>query len=73
MLSTLAAILCAAYFLYEPLHSFQVASTLEIGELVWFGGLALIGAKCAADLMRPLVTLPKHNAAFRQATKPPTI
>ena len=71
MLSTLATILFAAYFLCEPLHSFQVASTLEIGELVCFGGLALIGAKCAADLMRPLLIFPKDNAGCRRATKPP--
>jgi hypothetical protein len=36
---------------------------LDIGELVCFVGLALIGAKCAADLLQPLLTLPRQNPA----------
>ncbi|HXQ82987.1 MAG TPA: DUF4118 domain-containing protein [Xanthobacteraceae bacterium] len=53
MVCAVAATLCAAFFLYDPIYSFHVASTLELGELVCFTGLALIGAKCTADLLRP--------------------
>ena len=55
MLSAVVAPLCAAYFLYDPLYSFSVANRLELGELFCFAGLALIGAKCTADLLRPAV------------------
>jgi len=47
----IAATFCAAFFLYDPFYSFYVASPLDVGELVCFVGLALIGAKCAADLL----------------------
>jgi K+-sensing histidine kinase KdpD len=53
MLGAVAATFCAAYFLYDPIYSFQVASTREVGELICFAGLALIGAKCTADFLRP--------------------
>src|SRR6516165_5789440 len=39
-----AATFCAAFFLYVPLYSFYVATPLDVGELVCFVGLALIGA-----------------------------
>jgi K+-sensing histidine kinase KdpD len=48
----IAAALCAAFFLYEPLYSFYV-DNLDLGELICFVGVALIGAKCTADLLRP--------------------
>lgn len=54
MLCAVAATLCAAYFLYDPLYSFVVANPLELGELFFFAGLAMIGAKCTADLVRPV-------------------
>jgi K+-sensing histidine kinase KdpD len=63
MLYGIAAALCAAFFLYDPIYSFYVTSPLDIGELVCFVGLALIGAKCAADLLQPLLTLPRQNPA----------
>jgi K+-sensing histidine kinase KdpD len=61
MLYGIAATFCAAFFLYDPLYSFYVASPLDVGELVCFVGLALIGAKCAADLLQPLLALPRQN------------
>ncbi|HXW42731.1 MAG TPA: DUF4118 domain-containing protein [Xanthobacteraceae bacterium] len=54
MLCAVAATLCAAYFLYDPLYSFVVANPLELGELGFFAALAMIGAKCTADLLRPV-------------------
>jgi len=59
----IAATLCAAFFLYDPLYSFYVTSPLDVGELVCFVGLALIGAKCAADLLQPRVALPPQAPA----------
>jgi K+-sensing histidine kinase KdpD len=55
-----AAALCAAFFLYEPLYSFYVDSPLDMGELGCFVALALIGAKCAANLLRPVLHVPQR-------------
>jgi K+-sensing histidine kinase KdpD len=59
----LAATVCAAFFLYDPLYSIYVEKPVEMGELLCFAGLALIGSKCAADLLRPVVNLSLHNIA----------
>jgi hypothetical protein len=56
----IAAACCAAFFLYEPLYSFYVDNPLDMGELGCFIGLAVIGAKCAADLLRPAVRVPQR-------------
>jgi K+-sensing histidine kinase KdpD len=50
----IAAALCAAFFLYEPLYSFSVV------------GVALIGAKCTADLLRPAFQVPQRNPATKK-------
>jgi K+-sensing histidine kinase KdpD len=63
MLCAIAATFCAAYFLYAPLYSFSVANPLELGELFCFAGLALIGAKCTADLLRPVANFSQQNPA----------
>ena len=63
MLAAIAATICSAYFLYDPLYSFSVANPLELGELLWFAGLALIGAKCTADLLRPAIHLQQNRPA----------
>ena len=56
-----AAAASAAYFLYDPLYSFYIASPLEMGELAFFAALASLGAKCAADLLRPAANFPVQN------------
>src|SRR5580704_4247841 len=48
-----AAILCAAFFLYDPVYSFRIANGLEFGDLICFAVLALIGVKCMVELLRP--------------------
>lgn len=63
MLYGIAATLCAAFFLYDPLYTFYVTSPLDVGELVCFVAVALIGAKCAADLLQPLAALSQKNPA----------
>ena len=52
-LCSVMAMSCAAFFLYDPVYSFRVANPLEFGDLVCFAVLALIGAKCAVELLRP--------------------
>jgi len=63
MLCAVAATASAAYFLYDPLYSFDVASPQEMGELVCFAGLALLGAKCAADLLQPARNFTRRSPA----------
>jgi len=63
MLCAIAATACAAFFLYDPLYSFYVSNPLELCELVCFASLALIGAKCTADLLRPMANYPQQNPA----------
>jgi K+-sensing histidine kinase KdpD len=62
LLCACAATACAAYFLYEPLYSFHVANRLEVGDLVFFLLLALIGVKCAGELLRPPTKLPASRS-----------
>jgi K+-sensing histidine kinase KdpD len=64
LLCASAATACAAYFLYDPLYSFQVANRLEIGDLAFFVVLALIGVKCTEELLRPEAKAPA--AKWRQ-------
>ena len=54
MLCAIAATFAAAFFLYDPIFSFYVSSPREVGELIFFAGTALIGAKCTANLTHPL-------------------
>jgi K+-sensing histidine kinase KdpD len=64
MLCTVAATLCAVFFLYDPIYSFSVANALEWGDLICFVGLALIGAKCTVELMRPVAKIPSIKARY---------
>ncbi len=61
MLGAVAATICAAYFLYAPLYSFSVANPVELGEIFCFAALALIGAKCTADVLRPTTRVSSAN------------
>jgi len=63
-LCTAAATLCGVFFLYDPIYSFSVANTLQWGDLICFVGLALIGAKCAVELMRPTAKIPSIKARY---------
>jgi two-component system sensor histidine kinase KdpD len=51
-----AATVCSAFFLYDPIYTFYVSDPSDLGELICFAGLALIGAKCTADLLRPAMS-----------------
>jgi K+-sensing histidine kinase KdpD len=65
MLCAIAASIAAAFFLYDPIYSFYVTKPVEWGELVCFTGLALIGAKCTADLLRPAANFSQQNAVVK--------
>jgi K+-sensing histidine kinase KdpD len=52
MLSAILATLVAAFFLYDPIYSFYVSDPREIGELILFAIVGLLGAKSVAALMR---------------------
>jgi len=43
-----------------------VGSAPDLGELGCIVGLALIGAKCTADLLRPAFTVPQRNPATKE-------
>jgi len=51
-LFAVAAFLCSAFLLYDPIYSFYVSSMHALGELFWFLIVALVGVKCVAELRR---------------------
>ena len=53
LLCTPAATVCSAYFLYDPVYSLHISNSLEIGDLICFLVLAVIGVKCTHELLRP--------------------
>ena len=53
MFCAIVATLLAAFFLYDPIYSLYVADAREVGELILFAVIGLIGAKCIAELKRP--------------------
>jgi K+-sensing histidine kinase KdpD len=63
MICVAVASLCASFFLYDPIYSFYISDPADLGELICFTGLALIGAKCTADLLRPSAELPRRSGA----------
>jgi K+-sensing histidine kinase KdpD len=52
-LFALAAIICGAFFLYDPIYSLRVTDPMEYGDLVCFAILALMAVKCTVELLRP--------------------
>jgi K+-sensing histidine kinase KdpD len=52
ILFSIASTLCAAFLFYDPIYSFYVASPRDLGELIFFVGLTLLGTKCVAELKR---------------------
>jgi K+-sensing histidine kinase KdpD len=53
LLAVFTAALCADFFLYDPIYSFDISSRVEFGDLTCFSLLALITVKCASELFRP--------------------
>src|SRR6516162_11252285 len=52
MVCAIFATLLAAFFLYDPIYSMYVSDPREVGELIVFASVGLIGAKCIAELTR---------------------
>ena len=78
LLGVFTAALCADYFLYEPLYTFDIPGRGEMGDLICFATLALMGVKCVNELFRPSakISAPKisyaktlHRIAIRTATR----
>lgn len=63
-LFAIAAAICCAYFLYDPIYSFQIANRLEIGDVICFAVLALMAVKCTFELLRPATKIPAARARY---------
>jgi K+-sensing histidine kinase KdpD len=64
LLCASAAAASAAFFLYSPVFSFDVANRLEVGDLICFVVLALIGVKCAVKLLQPSPQMPAPKSRY---------
>ena len=53
LLSAVIALVCADYFLQDPLYSLHIDNPLQFGDLFWFAVLAALAIKCIRALMRP--------------------
>ena len=63
-LFAVTATLCGAFFLYDPVYSFEIANRLEIGDLICFSVLALMAVKCSFELLRPAAKIPQARARY---------
>jgi K+-sensing histidine kinase KdpD len=66
LLGASLATACSAYYLYDPVYSFQVTNRLEVGDLVCFGVLAVIGVHCTGELLRPPAGVPAVKAPYEK-------
>lgn len=69
LLCAVAAVVCAIFFLYDPIYSFSVAKPLETGELICFAALALIAVKCMSELLRPATETPQTQSRYAKPRK----
>lgn len=53
VLSTAMALICADFFLQEPIYSLANDNPREYGDLVCFALLAVTAIKCVRELVRP--------------------
>jgi K+-sensing histidine kinase KdpD len=63
VLSTVIALLCADYFLQEPLYSFANDNPLEYGDLFCFTLLAILAIKFIREVLRPRISLEQSRSA----------
>jgi K+-sensing histidine kinase KdpD len=64
MLCAAAALVCADYYLQDPVYSFYINGRLEYGDLICFAVLASIAIKCTRELMRPAPKVPPARARY---------
>ena len=55
LLCAAIALVCADYFLQDPLYSLSIDGPLQYGDLICFAILAAMASKCIRELMRPRV------------------
>ena len=65
LLGTALALICADYFLQEPLYSFANADPREYGDLVCFALLAATAIKFISVLVRPRTGTSRALGRFR--------
>jgi K+-sensing histidine kinase KdpD len=53
LLCAAVAIICADYFLQDPIYSLVNDNSLEYGDLIVFALVAAVGIKATRELMRP--------------------
>jgi K+-sensing histidine kinase KdpD len=66
LLCACVATICSAFFLYDPVYSFHVTNRLEVGDLVCFAVLALIGVQCTGELLRPPTDVSAAKSRYRR-------
>jgi hypothetical protein len=64
VLCTAIALVCADYFLQEPLYSLANDNPLEYGDLIWFAVLAAIGIKFIRVLVRPRAKIREAGSRY---------
>jgi K+-sensing histidine kinase KdpD len=64
VLCTAIALVCADYFLQEPLYSLANDNPLEYGDLIWFAVLAAIGIKFIRVLVRPRAKIREARSRY---------
>lgn len=74
VLSAAMALVCADYFLQEPLYNFANDNPREYGDLVFFAILAVTAIKFIRELLRPRTSklearLPEHYASSSPRTE----
>jgi K+-sensing histidine kinase KdpD len=67
ILGAALAMVCANYFLQEPMYSFGVENRLDCADLFCFALLAAITVKCVRVLMRPQVKGADTRSRYRRS------
>jgi hypothetical protein len=52
-LAVVTAVICADYFLYDPIFVFDIPGREEVSDVACFVLLALLAIKCVHELFRP--------------------
>jgi len=65
ILFAIMATVCATFFLYDPVYSFYVSDLRDLGELICFAGLSMIGIKCVIEIRRPQKPLRPNSRQHR--------
>ena len=53
LLAVVTGVICADYFLYDPIFVFDIPGREEVSDVACFALLALLGIKCVHELFRP--------------------